>query len=77
MAAQPACQHPKENRRLRVKHLLSATTVMRKTLDEVDGGWTEGPFTLAQVSVRFPHGFWPTRRFGVGQKGDTCPCDDR
>ena len=55
--------------------------VLAKTIQEVDdpppkGGWTMGPFTKADMYVRFPNGFWPSRRFGVLQKGEIRPCDN-
>ena len=55
--------------------------VLSKTLEEVNapppkGGWTRGPFTKAEMYERYPDGFWPSRRFGVLQKGEIRPCDN-
>ena len=50
--------------------------MVKKTMDEVDGGWATGPFTKSQMFDLFPGGFWPSRRFGVLQKGAVRPCDD-
>ena len=40
------------------------------------GSWSSGPFSLSDVQEMFPGGFWPSRRFGVEQKGDVRPCDN-
>ena len=60
--------------------------VLRKSVAEtrpvslhgVDTGlsWADGPFTREQMDVLFPDGFWPSRRFGVTQRGEVRPCDD-
>ena len=49
---------------------------LRKSYDEALAEWAEGPFSKAQMYERFPGGFWPSRRFGVLQKGSVRPCDD-
>ena len=59
----------------------AARQVLSKTMEEVSapppkGGWAEGPFTKDEMYTRFPEGFWPSRRFGVKQKGVIRPCDD-
>ena len=38
--------------------------------------WADGPFTREQMDVLFPGGYWPSRRFGVAQRGEVRPCDD-
>ena len=68
----------------RASHL--AAGALAKSIDEakpvvidgVDTGkpWTLGPLTRKQVDEMFPLGFWPSRRFGVLQKGEVRPCDD-
>ena len=68
-------------RRSSKKAAHDARQVLRKTMEEVDGpppqgGWVEGPFTKNDMYSRFPAGFWPSRRFGVLQKGVIRPCDD-
>ena len=68
-------------RRSSKKAAHDARQVLRKTMEEVDGpppqgGWVEGPFTKSDMYIRFPAGFWPSRRFGVLQKGVIRPCDD-
>ena len=68
-------------RRSSKKAAHDARQVLRKTMEEVDGpppqgGWVEGPFTKNDMYIRFPAGFWPSRRFGVLQKGVIRPCDD-
>ena len=59
----------------------AARQVLHKTMEEVSakppkGGWAEGPFSKQDMYDRFPKGFWPSRRFGVLQKGVIRPCDD-
>ena len=59
----------------------AARQVLSKTMEEVSapppkGGWAEGPFSKDEMYARFPNGFWPSRRFGVLQKGVIRPCDD-
>ena len=68
-------------RRSSKKAAEDARRVLRKTMEEVDapppkGGWVEGPFSKEEMYERFPSGFWPSRRFGVLQKGVIRPCDD-
>ena len=62
--------------RMTERQRADAATVFDKTVSEVEGGWSAGPFTRAEIRRRFPGGYWPTRRFGVEQKGSVRPCDD-
>ena len=54
----------------------SARAVLAKSMDEAKEGWCSGPLTRDDVRAKFPSGYWPTRRFGVLQKGAVRPCDD-
>ena len=49
---------------------------LRKSYDEAEAGWADGPFSQSEMYDRFPNGFLPSRRFGVLQKGAIRPCDD-
>ena len=68
-----------------------AASVLAKSLDETkpvsvydgdrpvletDRSWALGPFSRSEMDDAFPDGFWPSRRFGVPQKGEVRPCDD-
>ena len=58
--------------------------VLEKSLAEAEpvrvhgheGSWSSGPFSLREVRAMFPDGYWPSRRFGVEQKGSIRPCDN-
>ena len=43
---------------------------------ETGRSWTLGPYDWNEINAVFPDGFWPSRRFGVLQKGEVRPCDD-
>ena len=49
---------------------------LSKSYDEAKAGWADGPFSKEEMYRRYPDGFWPSRRFGVLQKGAIRPCDD-
>ena len=67
--------------RMSAKTRDAARATLQKSIDEavVDGAdrsWSTGPLSLAGVMELFPDGHWPSRRFGVEQKGAVRPCDD-
>ena len=63
-----------------------ARQALRKSAEEAEDvvmhgartgkSWTQGPLSREEVEGQFPNGFWPSRRFGVLQKGSIRPCDD-
>ena len=70
----------KRGARLTAPQRADACAVRDKTRDECRAvfgrRWARGPLALEELRRIFPRGFWPTRRFGVTQKGAVRPCDD-
>ena len=71
----------KRNAKLTSKRRLEAAAVYQKSVEEatpdsLGRSWSTGPLTREQVRTMFPDGCWPSRRFGVQQKGSIRPCDD-
>jgi hypothetical protein len=71
----------RRNSRLSSRRRKEAALVYQKSLDEASKdshgkAWCAGPLTRDQVRRMFPGGYWPSRRFGVLQKGSVRPCDD-
>ena len=66
----------RRGKRLHAKGRDAAKQVYDKTVEEAAEGWCVGPLSREQVQARFPTGYWPTRRFGVEQKGAVRPCDN-
>jgi hypothetical protein len=68
-------------RRMSAKAREAAAAVLAKSIDEArpdEAGrsWSSGPLSLEEILSIFPDGYWPSRRFGVLQKGAIRPCDD-
>ena len=66
----------RRGRRLHAKGRDAARQVFDKSVEEAEEGWCVGPLSREQIVARFPRGYWPTRRFGVEQKGAVRPCDN-
>ena len=68
-------------RRMSAKARKAAAAVLAKSIDEAKPdaagrSWSSGPLSLQELLLLFPDGYWPSRRFGVLQKGAVRPCDD-
>ena len=68
-------------RRMSAKARATAAALLAKSIDEAapdaaGRSWSTGPLSRERLREYFPHGYWPSRRFGVPQKGVLRPCDD-
>ena len=53
-----------------------AKAVWDETLAQLESGWIKGPYTAAQLDLKFPGGWIPSKRFGVVQGPKVRAVDD-
>ena len=61
-----------------VRDIVDLKETLQATLQEVEDGWAEGPFSFADMCARFPQGFWLAHRFPHRRTPDSAvrPVDD-
>ena len=58
-----------------VKDIIDLKETSQATLQEVEDGWAEGPFSFGDMCDRFPQGFWLAHRFRLSAPPYTrCSC---